>query len=112
VVANQWGCPTYTPHAAPLIWRAAVSPWSGTVHLAGAGIASWVDVAREALAAAEIDRDVEPLDLDEWPSPARKPRFSAMALNRWAALAGEYPPEWQSGVRAYVHDHLLTEAGG
>jgi dTDP-4-dehydrorhamnose reductase len=112
VVANQWGCPTYTVHAAPLIWRAATSPWSGTVHLAGAGIASWVDVAREALAAAEIDRDVEPLDLDDWPSPARKPRFSAMALDRWASLAGESPPEWQSGVRAYVHDHLLTEAGG
>jgi dTDP-4-dehydrorhamnose reductase len=112
VVANQWGCPTYTVHAAPLIWKAALAPWTGVVHLAGAGIATWIDVAREALATAEVNRDVEPLDLDDWPSPARKPRFSVMALDRWAGLSGEAPPDWRLGVRAYVRDHLLREAVG
>lgn len=110
VVANQWGGPTYTLHVAPPIWKAALSPWTGAVHLAGAGVATWLDVAREALLAASIDREVEPLYLDAWPSPARKPRFSALALDRWADLAGGAPPSWQSGVQAYMHEHLLSEA--
>ncbi|MCX7598863.1 MAG: dTDP-4-dehydrorhamnose reductase [Armatimonadetes bacterium] len=102
VVADQWGCPTYTVHLAPMVWRGALAGWRGVLHAAGRGIATWHDVAAAALEAAEVACKLMPCSLDEWPSSARRPRYAPLALNRWQELSGSVGPTWRQGVGEYA----------
>lgn len=102
VVADQWGCPTYTAHLAPMIWQAALAGWRGIVHVAGRGIATWYDVAVAALEAAGVSCKLMPCSLDDWPSLARRPRYAPLSLDRWQELSGRTAPLWRQGVVEYA----------
>ncbi|MGD9517902.1 MAG: dTDP-4-dehydrorhamnose reductase [Armatimonadota bacterium] len=110
VVADQTGCPTYTKHLAPAVWRLAMSAFRGVVHVAGQGLATWLDLARVAFEAARVHRAPIPIAAEDWPSPVRRPRFSALAQDRWIGWAGSALPSWREGVKQYVHE-LLLEGG-
>lgn len=102
VVADQWGCPTYTAHLAPMIWQAALAGWRGIIHVAGRGGATWYDVAAAALEAAGVACKLVPCSLDDWPSLARRPRYAPLSLERWQEVSGNMAPPWRRGVTEYV----------
>jgi dTDP-4-dehydrorhamnose reductase len=102
VVADQWGCPTWTAHLAPMVWRAALAGWVGVLHVAARGVATWLDVALAALDAAGLRARLTAVSLDDWPSAARRPRFAPLATDRYAELAGGSPPGWREGVAEYA----------
>ena len=54
VVDDQVGCPTFTGHLAAALIELAQRRPLGVVHVAGGGVCSWFELARETIAAAGL----------------------------------------------------------
>jgi dTDP-4-dehydrorhamnose reductase len=104
VVDDQVGSPTFAGHLAVAVdeaLRLGVSP--GLYHMAGSGYCSWLELAREIVALAGIDVEVEPLTTAELGRPAQRPAFSALVSERPIPRL----PHWAEGVAEAV-DRLTT----
>lgn len=97
VVEDQVGSPTYAGHLAPLLLALPDAVPPGLRHIAGSGAATrraWAEAVLRAIGSATR---VMPATSDEFPTPARRPAYSA--------LASEHPdtpvlPPWHDGVEA------------
>ena len=106
VVADQIGAPTAATSIAAAIWKFATRPdVHGLHHWTDAGVASWYDfavaIAEEAGTCGLLDRavHVEPITTHEYPTPARRPRFSLLDCREtWRAL-GVQPVHWRVWLR-------------
>jgi dTDP-4-dehydrorhamnose reductase len=89
VVADQVGSPTSAADLADAIVRHLVdlpaeasakagSRLYGTYHITNAGSCSWAEFAAEILRLAGSPVAVEPIASSEWPSPTRRPAYSAL----------------------------------
>lgn len=118
VVSDQRGSPTYAPHLASAILDVAGKlgamddrAW-GTYHAAGAGAATWYDLAGEILArAADRGRSgavLEPIVSADYPSEASRPMNSELDCARFEHTFGIRLPPWQHGVAACV-ERLSSE---
>ncbi|HEY9211743.1 MAG TPA: dTDP-4-dehydrorhamnose reductase [Ancylobacter sp.] len=116
IVADQRGCPTATRDIAEGLLAAAealkagtASP--GTYHLAGTGVTTWFDFAREiiAWAARHTGKQPEmvPIMTVDYPTPARRPANSELSSELFAAVFGFRAAPWQQRV-AEVVDTLTS----
>lgn len=110
VVADQYGSPTWTMVLAEglsaFLERVAVgkpAPW-GTYHCCGAGIATWHELAemiidegrkRETLQTTRVF----PIATEEYPTPAKRPRFSALDCQKIERALGIERPVWQDSLK-------------
>jgi dTDP-4-dehydrorhamnose reductase len=94
VVDDQVGRPTYTGHLAGALLELAGREDYGIHHRAGGGQCSWFEFAREIVARAGLDCEVQPCTTEEFPRPAPRPAYSV--------LAGDELPAWQDGLEAYM----------
>jgi dTDP-4-dehydrorhamnose reductase len=108
VVADQTGCPTYTPFLAqalldlaPLAEAGAI----GVVHYRNREAVSWYAFA------AEIARlwcgpatavEVVPVTTAEFPRPAPRPAWSVLDVSRFEQLVGRRVEPWEWGLVEYV----------
>lgn len=108
VVADQVGSPTAAADIAAAILavlrrlRAGQPVRYGIYHFAGAPPASWHDLAAAAVAAAGLACKVTPIATADWPTPARRPAWSALDGSRFAADFGIVPPDWRIALRDTV----------
>jgi len=84
VVADQTGTPTYTPFLArSLVRMVETDPIPGKYHLAGPEIMTWHRFAELTLTACRNQpHHIEPIKTEEWPTPARRPKYSALKSER------------------------------
>jgi len=119
VVADQIGCPTSAQDLARVILGIAGqlrNGWNdrcaGIYHAAGAGAATWHELANAAFAAAARHGrrvpSVEPITTQEWPTRAVRPPDSRLDCSRLGAVFGLRLPAWQDSVRQTV-DTILSE---
>ncbi|MFC5910892.1 dTDP-4-dehydrorhamnose reductase [Streptacidiphilus monticola] len=101
VVDDQQGQPTWTDalarqlHALGLAALAGAAP-AGVYHGTAAGRTTWFGLAREVFRLAGLDPErVRPTTTDAFPRPARRPAFSVLGHDRWAAAGLTQLPEWQ-----------------
>jgi dTDP-4-dehydrorhamnose reductase len=94
VVDDQVGKPTFTAHLAPALLELAAGDDYGIHHRAGGGQCSWFEFAREIVARAGLDCEVQPCTTEEFPRPAPRPAYSV--------LGGGDLPAWQAGLDAYL----------
>jgi dTDP-4-dehydrorhamnose reductase len=99
VVDDQWGSPTYAPHLALALARLVETEAWGTHHLANAGTTSRFAFAGALLAALGSRTPLEPIPTSAWPTPARRPRNTALASERATGIA---LPDWREGVRDFA----------
>lgn len=100
VVADQVGTPTYTRSLAGILADLIEKdPAGGIYHAAGPDIMSWHAFARLAIETYARERGlqdrpivVEPICTSEWPTPAPRPRYSALACHKIAALGIQAMP--------------------
>jgi dTDP-4-dehydrorhamnose reductase len=105
VVTDQIGAPTYARNLARALWFLAEKPAIGLYHFTDNGVASWYDFAvaiREEATAAGIVRNpapIVPVATDDYPTPARRPRFSVLDNSKtWSAL-GTTGQHWREALR-------------
>jgi dTDP-4-dehydrorhamnose reductase len=111
VVADQRGCPTFTPHLARvLVQLAEQRSLPGVVHVAGDGDCSWFEFASEVVAKGAGERSevvhVSPITTAEYPLPAPRPAFSVLRSER----GGPELPHWHQGLSEYLAARALGAA--
>ncbi len=114
VVADQWGCPTWTGALAEALTvmsrRIQENPpginW-GTYHFCGAGYTTWYGLAREivmqsqGLGVVGATR-VLPVTTSEYPTLARRPRWSVLSCQKIEINFGIIPRPWQQGLKQFL----------
>ena len=102
VVCDQTMSPTATADVAPAVLRALTEGLpAGIYHAVNGGQATWFAFAREILRQAGVAAEVAPCSSDDWPTRARRPRYSALDNGRLAARLGPMPP-WQEALGRYL----------
>lgn len=104
VVDDQIVSPTYAGDLADALYALLERmPEPGIYHAVNEGAVSWYDVAREALRQAGVQHEIEAVATAEFPSPVRRPAYSALENAKLHAL-GVRLPSWQDGIATYLRD--------
>lgn len=108
VVADQRGCPTFTPDLAAMTLGLVESDATGIWHVANKGETNWCDFARAALKTFDIDHPVEPITSADWakikPDAAVRPSYSVFDLSPLEKQLGKPTPTWQDALGRYRSD--------
>jgi dTDP-4-dehydrorhamnose reductase len=111
VVADQVGTPTSARSVAEVLWRLAARPdLHGIHHWTDAGVASWYDfaiaIAEEAAQIGLLAQDatVRPITTVEYPTPARRPRFSVLDKASTVSAIRETPVHWRRQLRGVLRE--------
>jgi dTDP-4-dehydrorhamnose reductase len=95
VVTDQRGNPTYTPHLAKVLAGIVEKdPFPGLYHAAGPETVSWYEFAKRTLEECTGDPvSIEAIKTEDWPTPAKRPPFSALDSCKLAKEGiGPMPP--------------------
>ena len=102
VVDDQRGNPTSTDAVAELLKFLLAHPEvNGIVHGTCEGIASWYELTVELFRLLGCKRKVTPCTTAEYPRPAPRPAFSALAKGKLKA-AGYTMPNWKTALAEFV----------
>jgi len=104
VVADQFGCPTFTGHLASALVEIAERRLTGVLHVAGGGSCSWHELAQATFDEAGADCRAVPVTTAEFPRPAPRPAWSVLRSTRPDAPA---LPPWREGLSAYLRSEVL-----
>jgi dTDP-4-dehydrorhamnose reductase len=104
VVADQFGCPTFTGHLAAALVDIAERRLSGILHVAGGGSCSWHELAQATFDEAGLDCRAAPVTTAEFPRPAPRPAWSVLGSTRPDAPV---LPPWRDGLSAYLRSEVL-----
>jgi dTDP-4-dehydrorhamnose reductase len=102
IVCDQISIPTYTKDIAVLTLLAIEKGLKGIYHLTNTGYASRYEVARYFLKRTGRGNLILPVNSDYFPSPARRPYFSAMSSLKLSKALDVDIPEWETGIDRYV----------
>ncbi|HTZ17249.1 MAG TPA: dTDP-4-dehydrorhamnose reductase [Dissulfurispiraceae bacterium] len=112
IVSDQVSVPTYTEDIARATMSAVDKDLRGLYHLTNSGYASRYEVARYFLEKAGAENIVLPVTSDLFPSPARRPYFSAMSNSKLASALGYKLPDWKNAVDRHVEKNRNSIKGG
>lgn len=110
VVSDQIGAPTWATSLAQAIWGLVDAGAQGAYHFSDAGVASWYDfavaIAEEARAMGLIEKVpfIRPIRTEDYPTPARRPKFSLLDSGATHAVLGSRPTHWRTNLW-----HMLRE---
>jgi dTDP-4-dehydrorhamnose reductase len=111
VVNDQYGAPTYARHLAQAVLdiitsvvsdEALQNKFCGTYNYANEGVVTWYDIANTIMKIAELSCDVKPIPTDDYPTPARRPRWSVMSKNKIKTTFSLEIPHWYSALKECV----------
>ncbi len=100
VVADQMGCPTYTPHLAAAIVALMDREARGIVHVPAGGECTWHEFALAILEAKGYSLPVEAASSESDPTP--RPEYSVLSDERLRGLGVSPLPHWREGLREYL----------
>ena len=120
VVADQFGSPTSASDLAEAVFTIATKISSaadldwGTYHYCGKGITSWHGFAKEILRLASSwmhlqTQRVEAITTADYPTPAKRPPYSAMDCSRIKKVFGINPKPWQQSLKQTI-DRIHAES--
>ncbi len=107
VVADQVGCPTYAADLASAILHIIAQVANGNdqfgiYQYSNTGIISWYDFAVAIKEAAVLPCNVLPIPTTDYPTPAKRPAYSAMDLSSIEAAFGVVLHPWQERLNRVV----------
>jgi dTDP-4-dehydrorhamnose reductase len=104
VVADQTGKPTFIRDLAQAVIKLVQAGAQGTVHVTNQGECSWYEFARQIVTTARLtDVVVEPIRTQDFPRPARRPRYSALSCASMDRFGARLRP-WLQALPDYFAD--------
>jgi dTDP-4-dehydrorhamnose reductase len=119
IVADQLSGPTWCRALAEITGQVIaegigdVSAWfhdlCGIYHLAGSGVASRLEWAQAILELApqpenQMAKEVQPALSSDFPTPARRPLYSALNCEKFTKIFGLQLPRWEEALRLAMKD--------
>ncbi len=103
VVADQMMSPTASWDAGEAILDliAAKAP-AGDYHVVNSGVASWCDFAQAIIEKAGVAAEVVPIPTSQFPTPARRPPYSALSNAKLVAAIGRPMVDWSTALDRYL----------
>ena len=80
----------------------AVKAPAGDYHVVNSGAASWCDFAQAIIARAGVAAEVVPIPTRQFPTPARRPPYSALSNAKLEAAIGRPMPHWTDALDRYL----------
>lgn len=116
VVADQWGCPTWSYRLAEQIRAVLEAPRGavqGVCHAVGLGHTNWFEFAETFLTLMDVPHALEPCTTADYPTPAKRPANSILEDRRLREAGLLAMDDWKDALAAFVRLHredLLAEA--
>lgn len=102
VVCDQVGSPTYTYDLAKLLCEMIQTDKYGIYHATNEGYCSWYEFACEIFKTARMDVKVIPIQSDEYPTKAKRPRNSRLSKNKLELMGFNLLPHWRDALERYI----------
>lgn len=101
VVQDQYGAPTYAADLAECIMKIISSgQWiPGIYHYSNKGNISWYHFAQEIRQMTGTTCVVNPIATSEYPTPARRPMYSVLNMEKMSREYGIVPKDWKESLR-------------
>jgi dTDP-4-dehydrorhamnose reductase len=103
VVHDQIGTPTSTVDLAMAIFKLLESDAYGTYHGTCQGQCSWYEFATEIFRQTGKNVKVIPVTTEEFPRPAKRPKFSVLDNHMLRMTVGDPMGEWQEALKEYLY---------
>lgn len=100
VVSDQFSKATYTMDLVKQVkWLLESNEYEyGVYHITNSGVTNWYDLAKFLVKEAGMDEElVKPGKLDDWPSPAKRPRYSSLINTKLPELR-----DWKVAIKDYL----------
>lgn len=113
VVADQTCTPSYTVDVATAAAALLRTGRYGLYHVTNTGACSWYDFARKIFELAGVRADVTPITSREFGRAARRPPYSVLSGEAYAALGLPALRSWQEALTTYLEARkaVLTARG-
>lgn len=106
VLEDHVASPTYSPFLAEKAVELVLAGASGVFHAGGGSAISWFDYARMIFDAAGLNPVLTPTNEREYRTPARRPKFSALANARMDAFGIPAMPPLREALDHYMGARL------
>jgi len=105
-VTDQVGSPTFTRDLALAICDLLEAETFGLFHVVNSGRASRFQLARLVAEVLGLDPNVavEPITSDQWPTPAKRPKCSALKSLRWEAEGFKPLRHFSEAIREFLSE--------
>jgi dTDP-4-dehydrorhamnose reductase len=104
VVNDQHCTPSYTADVAVATANLIATGKYGLYHVTNAGATTWYELAKAAFEVAGVKADLTPIPTSDYPTPARRPLYSVLALDALAEAGVPTPRPWRDAVAAYLRE--------
>ena len=104
IVADQYGQPTNANDLAEAIMQIIESPTKtyGIYHFSNYPQTTWFDFAQKIADFSESKIKLNPITTDQYPTPARRPARSTMALDKIETDYGIEPRHWEHSLQETI----------
>ena len=104
VVNDQFGSPTYAADLAEAIMQIAVQAEDkgGIYHFSNEGIINWFDFATAIKEMADLRCNVNPTNTAGYPTPAKRPAYSALSKEKIKSVFGVQMKDWKDSLQRCI----------
>lgn len=102
VVADQRGNPTNAADLAHHILLLSLTEEYGVYHCTGEGECSWFEFAEKIMQLYGLDCKAEPCTTDEYPTPAKRPKYSSLDNMMLRCTVGNFMRDWSEALESFV----------
>ncbi len=101
VVNDQFGSPTYAADLAGAVMKITTlsEDKDGIYHFSNEGVISWFDFAAAIKNLAGLSCDTKPIDTSAYPTPAKRPAYSAMNKEKIKSTFGIELKDWKDSLQ-------------
>jgi dTDP-4-dehydrorhamnose reductase len=110
VVNDQHCTPSYTADVAAATAALVRTGQYGLYHVTNGGATTWYELGRAVFEVSGVPADLTPIPTAEYPTPARRPAYSVLALDELAAAGVPTPRPWREAVAAYLEERKEKRA--